>query len=389
MPTSCHNAARLLVLTLALGLSILALVALACGPATPAVQDVPTPESTATATPTLTPSPINIDLGPGTSYVQPELFALLKQYADGAVQADTMMLVGVGYEEPGENAAIAMNEFITTNGGVSEGPYTWRVPVSLIPRIMRRPDVFALILEEPTVSRQAAPMTTPYQKMDENIIDVVTAYELGIPPDQAALYLLLARGDKVVIGVQTSGGPATASTRSWLQTQGVYVGDADREIRESDDEFSALVPVALLLSLSQRDGVIWLRGDSGVHVQGLPMSRAEWPQDALDLVDAMTEGHLPPGQRRPTPTPRPTLTPTLAPKSSAFGASTIDFTVREADLADEPTNTPAPELTDTPTPAPTPRLLSAATTANRKAERISSDFGTIFLRLRFQSRRLA
>ncbi len=333
-----RNAAtvRRLVLTLALGLIALVILALACGPSAPAGQDGPPEEATPTAasTPTPTPTPVTVDLGPSTGYVQPELLAMLQQHAAGDL-TDKKVSIAVGYEEPDENSAAAMNEFITANGGVSEGPYTWRVSLSFIPRIMQRPDVYGIILANTGVGGQSAPTAQPYPKMDETLVDAVRAYELGVPAEQAALYVLLARDDKVVLEVIANDVNAGANIRRWLRTKGVYAPDPSPKLRDESYHtiIGALVPVALILPLSQQPGVAWLNGDSGPAVQEMSMSRAEWGQEERDWVNAVTESYLPPEQRRPTPTPTPTR------KSGVSGATVPDpvdaVAVWETDLADK------------------------------------------------------
>ncbi len=254
---------------------------------------------------------IPIDIGQGTEYIDPQLWATLQRHANGDSGLPASMTMALGWEWPEEDAIF---KAIEDAGGVRDGEdeYMWRIPTENILAILQRPDVFYAEIPPPEGFDQRATATVeavqsdqrwpPTEPMNHVLADVVKAYCLGIAAEQAAQYALFSRGDSVAVRVVNDDAETKAGVRAWLDDRNIYAPNLDHRVDRSPDDYDigVLLPVAQIDPLAQAFfPKTYLIGEDH-QGQGLPLDRFYWPAEAIEYEEAVTEPFL---ESYATPTP--------------------------------------------------------------------------------------
>ena len=148
-PTSTptrRKAVSLLVLTLAVGLIVLALIALACGPSAPAGQDDGATEPTATVTPTATPTPTpSIDCDDEENQGHPVCIGPPPTLSDFQKKYSKYGMSGLmeDYEKAQEQAGRSIRSLRRQPGTVSHAPHAGNQDIRGRGRAPHRVDHFA------------------------------------------------------------------------------------------------------------------------------------------------------------------------------------------------------------------------------------------------------
>ncbi|MYC31224.1 MAG: hypothetical protein F4X65_14235 [Chloroflexi bacterium] len=247
---------------------------------------------------------VPIHLGENTEYVGPRLWAILQRHSDGGAVPD-YVVVEIGYRDDLE-VGPPLEEFIISGGGEKIAEYTWRIPTGNVLPVIQRPDL--LYMAQPEEATEGG--TGPYPTMDDTLNDIVVAYTGGVTGDNAVRYAMFVREESVVLEVKSPDEATVEIIREWLTRQGVYVPPPGEFTAFSDDFLVALVPVSRLATLAEAFPNTYLSVSTHAG-QGLPLDRAQWPAEALELEESVTAGYLPPQQGQATP--EPGLLPTVTP----------------------------------------------------------------------------
>ena len=245
--------------------------------------------------------------------MEPELLALLAKHTAGGNAESPQLRIGLAWDDSNSAAA----DFIISQGGVRETdayeqefPWAdriWRVPVDSMLAVLQHPGVRAAHFWEPgqTELRQRP----DHPKLNETANLVLTAWNLGVPAENAAQYALFARGDSVVITMEARNAADFENLITWLEAEEVYILDRAKEpTMDGDGTVSsystvALTPVSVLAAAVQRDGDLAISAEN-YRGQGLELQRHYWPAEALFFEDTIVDGFVPEDQRVKRPDPR-------------------------------------------------------------------------------------
>ena len=258
------------------------------------------------------PPVVGIDTGKGTVFVDPELLAIITKHAAGDDRASGQLRVFLGWDE----TDIPLNDFLIGQGGVREtdtynpdflhANLIWRIPVESMLTVIQHPGVWSAGLWEVGQTEQREPPRHPKLEKTANL--VVTAWQLGVPAENAAQYAIFVRGDRVLVWIYAENGPDFEEMIAWLESQGIYILDKAKEPTRDGYgkviEYStgALVPVRVIAAATQREDVLGIKAE-GYRGQGLEMQRHYWPPETLWYEDALVNEFLPEDQRTGQPRP--------------------------------------------------------------------------------------
>ena len=258
------------------------------------------------------PPVVGIDTGKGTVFVDPELLAIITKHAAGDDRASGQLRVFLGWDE----TDIPLNDFLIGQGGVREtdtynpdflhANLFWRIPVESMLTVIQHPGVWSAELWEVGQTEQREPPRHPKLEKTANL--VVTAWQLGVPAENAAQYAIFVRGDRVLVWIYAENGPDFEEMIAWLESQGIYILDKAKEPTRDGYgkviEYStgALVPVRVIAAATQREDVLGIKAE-GYRGQGLEMQRHYWPPETLWYEDALVNEFLPEDQRTGQPRP--------------------------------------------------------------------------------------
>ena len=277
------------------------------GPKTNATSTPPPP--TPAPQPTglqATPPVVGIDTGKGTVFVDPELLAIIAKHAAGDEGAPRQLRVRLSWD----GLDIPLNDFIVSQGGVREtdtynpdlplANLIWRVPVKSMPAILQHPGVRAAGLwEDGQKERRERPR---HPKLEETANLIVTAWQLGVPAENAAQYALFIRDDRVFVTIHAENGPDLEALIAWLESQGTHIIDRAKEPTTDGDgnviEYStaALIPVRVIAAAIQREDVLGIQAEN-YSGEGLEMQRHYWPPEARWFEDTAVDEFVPEDQR--------------------------------------------------------------------------------------------
>jgi len=307
MPTTRRNTFRLLVLTLAVGLIALALVALACAPSAPGEQEG-TPEPTSSADPTHTPTPTwQAELSTVTHavVVKQATIAAASSGATGQSASERPATIRVNIYTADIETRSRIEQFLASNSGtvlhsIPTNPdgltdFEAVVPVSLLDSLSKQTGV--LLID--TIEKY-------YEKLDKELDSIVSQYDAGLITEQEAVtlsYLPYWEGKVLIVADFDTSANAHSALR-YLKSNDVYMMSHPVETMV----IAGFVPVSLLLPLSQQPGAIIVNG----YGYGADLSDPG-VQEELDMYkppeDQPTGGAT--GQQggisTATPTPQPTV----------------------------------------------------------------------------------
>ncbi|MYD48164.1 MAG: hypothetical protein F4W95_06730 [Chloroflexi bacterium] len=196
---------------------------------------------------------------------------------------------------------------MANDGTAGKGVGNFHVPVAIVPDVLRLPNVVNVqVLSEDDY---------PYPKMDRSLNNVVSALQSGATAEQAVKSACIRHETKAWVLLWATDNDALASAKTWLGAREVYINPLGYIPADppgtlfpysTTSSLTALVPVSLILSLSQLDSVTRLTGGDCWHWQ----ASNETPE-LLEYFRTITNDYLPPEQR-PTPTPYPTVPATPA-----------------------------------------------------------------------------
>jgi len=227
-----------------------------------------------------------IDPGPGTTHIDPYLWGLLQRQAEDRPVPDTVTVFIGSYTE--FDIDPSLDEFIESLGGEQVAPHTWDLPTGQVLAVVQRPDVVEVETEPAPVSEEPLINTGPY----DSLRMVVAAFAYGVPAESAAQYVMFAKDDSVVVGMNAPDAGTISSIRNWLREKDVYVLPASDDSGVAPNHMAVLLPVRYIKELGDAFPDVYL--DSATHRgQGLTLSRAYWPQETKDLEDQIVAQYLP------------------------------------------------------------------------------------------------
>ena len=147
-----------------------------------------------------------------------------------------------------------------------------------------------------------------HPKLEDTANLVVTAWQLGVPAENAAQYAIFVRGGRVLVWIYAENGPDFETLIAWLESQGIYLIDKVKEPTRDGDgniiEYSTggMVPVRIIAEAIQREDVLGIKAED-YSGQGLEMQRHYWPPEALWYEDTLVNEFLPEDQRTGQPRP--------------------------------------------------------------------------------------
>ena len=257
------------------------------------------PPSTPVPQPTglqATPPVVGIDTGKGTVFVDPELLSIIAKHAAGDDRASGQLRVLLGWDE----TDIPLNNFLIGQGGVREtdtynpdflhANLIWRIPVESTLTVIQHPGVRAAELwEDGQTERRERPR---HPKLEETANLIVTAWQLGVPDENAAQYAIFVRGDRVLVWIYAENGPDFETLIAWLESEGIYLIDKVKEpTRDGDGNIiqystGGMVPVRIIAEAIQREDVLGIKAED-YSGQGLEMQRHYWPPSTLQHEKAL------------------------------------------------------------------------------------------------------
>ena len=305
-------------LTAAVGLIIICWLVLAgaCGPSAPAEQTAtstdetlhtPTPEAMPTNTRTL-----QAEVSPLVNAVMVKQATITAAAAAGAVsgqsaptrlQTLTMVVNIYTIDEPLND----VERFLIDNGVSIRDKWDCgeecimlraSVPVSLLQVLLVHPSVSSI----DTIDKY-------YERLGEHLNLTIAQYDAGLITEQEALARVIApqRNGRVLMVVEVDTEANAENVMDYLESNGVYIST---ENLHTIALFVALVPVPLILPLSQQPGIIHV----GVHFLGYDNDNPDpYIEEYMDLLSPpssqQVSGAATTGRRRyrtPTPAPLPT-----------------------------------------------------------------------------------
>ena len=300
-------------LTAAVGLIIICWLVLAgaCGPSAPAEQTATsTDETLNTPTPTNTPT-LQAEVSPLVNAVMVKQATVIADAA-GAVSGQSVptrpqtMVVNIyTIDEPRND----VERFLIDNGvSVRDkrvcGEVCLRlrasIPVSLLQALSVHPSVTSI----DTIDKY-------YERLGEHLNLTIAQYDAGLITEQEALARVIAprRNGRVmmVVGVDTEAN--ARNVMDYLEGNDVYISTEHIQYSDAIAVFVALVPVPLILPLSQQSGILYVR----VHFLGYDNDNPDpHIEEYLDLLSPpssqQVSGAATTGRRRyrtPTPVPLP------------------------------------------------------------------------------------
>ncbi len=229
---------------------------------------------------------VTVDPGPGTEYIDPELWALLHRQASGEGNLPSPLDIGLIYYIDDDGAISAA---ISAAGGLLKSESVWQIPTDQVLSIIQRPDVHGAVIVSADASGTAS------SQMNDTLADVVSAYRAGVPAKQAALYAFFIRGGSVTVLIDVPDSDTETEVRRWLSANTTYAPPLDPG-NGIPLRVAALLPVEQIEPLSQTFPTVSLTAEN-YQGQGLPMTRSRWPQSALDyenwIVDVLLHGPPP------------------------------------------------------------------------------------------------
>ena len=261
-------ALQLILLTAVVALIALCLAAAACALSAPAGQNGaggPVAETEAAPTATLAPTPtLQAELSPLVNAVMVKQATIEARDASGAApgQDDTTrpQTIDVSIYAVDEQRS-DVEPFLTDNGVPVRSKMKCGdecfilfadVPVSLLQALSVHPAVGLIDSTE-----------RYYEQLDEYLHLIVAEYDASLITEQEALARILGprRNDRVLLTVTVDNGTNAATVINFLENNDVYV---PTENLLTTTFFAALIPVSLILPLSQRTGVLHI----GVYAMG-------------------------------------------------------------------------------------------------------------------------
>ena len=236
-----------------------------------------------------------IDTGANTAHLEPDLWALLQQHANGTSVPATITVelrhapAEDSPDAPGQmtptSTPDALDDYMTSIAATHVEGTTWTLATTNTLTVIQRSDVYGAELVTATKSDGTAwtPTGSPYEDhagLDDLLNDIVEAHHNGIGASQAGLMALYANADGVLLKVKTDNETQMDAIRSWLSAREVYV------LPETDawvsSEIVLLLPVAQIVPLVQAFGTAQFSAIPLTDEPGLPMTRSRWTQDARD-----------------------------------------------------------------------------------------------------------
>ena len=277
------------------------------------------------------PPLVGVETGMNTRYVGPELLALLVRLEDGDETVPESLSVVVSWMSkfspeniPEELEGLVdldeehPEEFLLSNGATrGDGRNEWTIPIKAI-----LPFLSLTRVEWAYLSTEEGPWygDPPSGGLDGATAAAYTAFRLGVPAEQAALYGTLHRDDKifVLIGLRNRAKPATFI--AWLESEGVYVTPETRHsvLNRGDDYVEVLLPVRLIGQANDRPEVQRIVSPFGIF--GSLFQRYHWPQELVEPLLQWADWYMPEEERRYELAPTPTRdgpvvsAPTAAPE---------------------------------------------------------------------------
>ena len=226
MPPTRRNSFRLLVLTLAVGLIALALVALACAPSSPGEQQG-TPEPTSAADPTHTPTPTwqaELSTVAHAVIVKQATIAAESSGATGQSASERPATIRVNIYTADIETRSRIEQFLASNSGtvlhsIPTNPggltdFEAVVPVSLLDSLSKQTGV--LLID--TIEKY-------YEKLDKELNSIVSQYDAGLITEQEAVTLsnLPYWESKVLIVADFDTSANAHSALRYLKSNDVYM----------------------------------------------------------------------------------------------------------------------------------------------------------------------
>ncbi len=229
--------------------------------------------------------PTAIDPGPGTGYIDPDLWSILQDQANGeGVPPRITIKLGTWSNVKVE---VRLGKFIRSVGGKKVAADTWDVPTANALEIIQRPDVFeALIIQEGVSGAATIPAN-----LDDTLGDIVEALDNKVVATSASQYAMFARGDSVVVAVKSPDAATIASIRAWLKKKDVYALPASETLGVAPNHLAVLLPVKHITELA--GAFTTTRFEVATYKeQGLAISRMGWPQETKDLENAIINQYV-------------------------------------------------------------------------------------------------
>ena len=287
-----RNTLKLAFLTAALGLIALCLTALACAPSAPPMQNgaggaVADTEATATATatPALTPTPTwRAEINPLVNAVMVKQATIAAGSASGTASGQASprpqtidVILYIDAEQSNDVEQLLADNRVSVRNKRSCGEVcinlSAEVPVSLLWALSMHPDIGFI----DTIVKY-------YESLSEHLNPIIADYDAGLITEQEAVARIIAprRNGRilVVVGVDTESN--AEAVIDFLENNDVYV---PLENVHTIALFVALVPVPLILPLSQQPGVLHV----GPHFLGYDNDNPEpHIEEYLDALSPST-----------------------------------------------------------------------------------------------------
>ena len=239
-----------------------------------------------------------IDTGANTAHLEPDLWALLQQHANGTSVPATITVAlrhappEDSPDAPGQmtptSTPDALDDYMTSISATHVEGTTWTLATTKTLAVIQRSDVYGAELVTATKSDDTAwkPTDSSYEdhaRLDDLLNDIAEANHNGIGVSQAGLMALYANADGVLLKVKTGSETQIDAVRRWLSARDVYVLQAtDAWV---SNEIILLLPVEQVVPLVNAFGTAKLSATPLTDKPGLPMTRSRWTQDARDWED--------------------------------------------------------------------------------------------------------
>ena len=312
-------------------LAVMLAAELACAPAAPPGQNgaggaAADTEATATATPAITRTPTptwQAEVSPLVNAVMVKQATIAAAGASGAVsgQADARpqtinVIIYIDAEQSNDVEQLLADNQVTVLDKSSCGEVcinlNAEVPVSLLSALSVHPDVSFIDTIKPY-----------YKQLDEYLNLIIADYDAGLITEQEVVARIIAphRNGRILIVVDVDTEANAEAVINFLEDNDVYVS---LDNLHTIALFVALVPVPLILPLSQQPGILYV----GPHFLGYdndnPEPHIEEYMDALSPPSAsssslqqVSEAAVGAQSRTPTPTPTPTWQAEVSPLVNA------------------------------------------------------------------------
>lgn len=235
-------------------------------------------------------------LGPSMQYLDPILWSALYSHQVSATSAGSLRVgIGRGFESEDSDETPIMDAYIRSGGGVFVGDdwdYVWEIPVPFIPKVICRPEVYLAVLVEEDGTLSLDHVDKAYENIPDALNHILLAYRSGVPAEEAVLYAMFVRGDKIATHIRTETVSLADEIRAWLGSRDIYTIPPDSYYQEHPS-VSVLLPVRLFEPLAEQFPDAWISVED-FDGQGPPMLRSQWPAEVLAYETFMLQALLDP-----------------------------------------------------------------------------------------------